>query len=89
MNQSGEGINFVTIEMIEKFELTKRRDSILSTGLSSCGIVNSSKTSPLRSFSRMSESPVVQKLIIPASASSPMSKSLKLSLCDTPKVFEK
>jgi hypothetical protein len=51
MSQSGEGMSLVTNETIEKLLLTKSRDSILSSGFSSLGIVNSSNTSSLNSLS--------------------------------------
>lgn len=44
INQSGEGIIFVTSEMSELLLCTKSRESILSIGLLSFGMLNSSKT---------------------------------------------
>lgn len=89
INQSGDGISFVTKDAYEKLLLRKMRDSTLSSGFSSFGIENSSNTWSLSSFSKLFESPVVQKSFKPVFASSPISYNLKFPSCDTPKDFEK
>lgn len=92
MNQSGDGISFVTNETNELLLCTKSLDSIFSMGSVSFGMVNSSKINLelISSFSHSSVSvPVSQNCLRPSDATWSILKRLKLALWLMPNDFEK
>lgn len=90
MNQSGDGINFVTNETSEFLLSTKSRDSTESNGSLNFGMINSSNMCPLSTspFSHSSKSAFSQNSFRPAYAIESILKRLKLLLWETPKDFE-
>lgn len=89
INQSGEGIIFVTNEMSELLLCTKSRESILSIGLLSFGMLNSSNTIfEFFWFSHSAVFVVSQNSLRPGDAMVSTLKRVKLVEWLTPKDWE-